>query len=96
MDKEQMEAMKAYLDDPPAEHARVCFMYRQAIGARQQAETRVAEAREAAKAAQETLGQAGADLNMALGMERGLNTAVDALMNPTDNVVPIAAPGPQE
>jgi hypothetical protein len=96
MNEEEIETMKAYLDNPPSEHARVCFMYRQAIGGRQQAEARVAAARAALKAAQDDLGQAGADLNMALGVERGLHEAVVALMNPTDNLTLIADLGTQE
>lgn len=42
-----IEDLKAYLDNPPEAHAQVCFMYRQAIGTRQQAEKHVMEARAA-------------------------------------------------
>ena len=77
-----VEELKAYLEDPPEAHAQVCFMYRQAIGTRQQAEKHVREARAAIE-------RAGAELNKAIGVEQGLHDAVVVLANPT-------APEPQE
>lgn len=72
-----IEALQAYMNEPPEAAKHVCFMYRQAIGARQQAERHLVEAREA-------VARAGAHLNKAIGVEAGLHSAVVALANPTE------------
>ena len=77
-----IEALKAYMDDPPEETARVCFMYRQSIGARQQAEQRLATARAKVVMAQKEIAAAIANLNKAAGVESGLHDAVVALADP--------------
>jgi len=78
----ELEELQAYMDNPPEEMAQVVFMYRQAIGVRQQAQRHLAEARAKVVAAQQTAQQAVASLNKAMGVEEGLHGAVVALACP--------------
>jgi hypothetical protein len=82
--EEQIEALKTFMGDPPLHARRVCFMYRQAIAKRQQAEQAVQRAQAAIKAAQMDATKATAQYNSAVGVEQGLHDAVVALMDPEE------------
>lgn len=85
MDAEQI---KAFVEEPPDHARRLAFQYRQAIGARQQAEARLREARAAVAAAQQDVARAQGEYVKRLGVEQGYQEAVVAIMDPEgDDVV---------
>lgn len=84
--------LKRIVDHPPPGFEQLCFVYRQAIGARTQAEARTAAAKQALARAQQELAQAEANLHRAVGYEKGLQDAVVALEPVLDPQDPAGTP----